>query len=331
MYTHTHTMAYTVIANSRHSLCLLRSTLSLIMQYAVFICSMPIRGPSLGFQHEGMEADSLWSCYRKTDLNHWCFSVIVEYSNGKVGVDVGDQKNRDRRAYADWIKSAAWSRKWGMHAIQQIRHQSFLCWQDIHGVVDGSEDICTYWENNGKGSDKVNWAFNVGLIKGILIYIYAYNRRVAKKALARTKGTKGVRCSLGEWEETNTTKEHTIVSRGYEYRNMQCAICAHERANLVATRICKRIPVSILWYSQPNCQAHVCKEHRGVIHDYAKNCVVLKKYHNLKRIKHTQDNPGKHPKPKKAGQGRKKEPKRKTTGGLKYYNFNDPNLQFTED
>ena len=68
--------------------------------------------------------------------------IVKEYSFGKVGVDVGDQQLRNKTSYADNIRNKGWSRKWGMHAIQQIRHNAFLCWKDIHGFKTGKEDDC---------------------------------------------------------------------------------------------------------------------------------------------------------------------------------------------
>ena len=66
--------------------------------------------------------------------------MVKNYSNFKVGVDVGDQGLRDRRAFADHIKSHGWNRKLGIHVIQQKRHQGYLCWADLHKLENGFEE-----------------------------------------------------------------------------------------------------------------------------------------------------------------------------------------------
>ena len=66
--------------------------------------------------------------------------MVKNYSNFKVGVDVGDQGLRDRHAFADHIKSHGWNRKWGIHAIQQKIHQGCLCWDDLHELESGFEE-----------------------------------------------------------------------------------------------------------------------------------------------------------------------------------------------
>ena len=64
-------------------------------------------------------------------------NMVKNYRNLKVGVDVGDQGLRDRRAFADHIRSCGWNRKWGIHAIQQKHHQGYLCWADLHELETG--------------------------------------------------------------------------------------------------------------------------------------------------------------------------------------------------
>ena len=44
--------------------------------------------------------------------------MVKIYSNGKIGVDVGDQKLRDKRSFADKIHSHGWNCKWGMYGVQ---------------------------------------------------------------------------------------------------------------------------------------------------------------------------------------------------------------------
>ena len=148
-------------------------------------------------------------------------NIVKKYTKCKVGVDVGDQRLRDRRAYADHIKSYGWNRKWGMHAIQQIRHQSFLCWADIHNFQTGNKHECKRWDPGrsipGKGS--INWAFNVGLIKQIIAHIITC-RQSTEARRSHTKMT-----------TKDTTPHHTIVKRveqGKSFCNMRCAVCLHK-------------------------------------------------------------------------------------------------------
>ena len=100
-------------------------------------------------------------------------NIIKKYTKGKVGVDVGDQRLQERRTYADNIKLYGWNRKWGMHGIQQIRHQAFLYWADIHKFQTGNKLQCKKWVPGRliPGNGTVNWEFNVGLIKQIISHI----------------------------------------------------------------------------------------------------------------------------------------------------------------
>ena len=206
-------------------------------------------------------------------------AVVKHYSNGKVGVDVGDQRLRDKRAFADTIKSSGWSRKWAMHGIQQIRHQAFLCWADLHKLKDGSEVQCKQWASNGIGNGKVNWAFNIGLIKGMLAHISSFTR--ANEIARNRRGTIG-----------DELLEHTIVNRGRKYKNVRCAVCTHERRiGLRGGR--KGATCSQFWCPHPDCRAHVCEAHRNSVHEYAKMGIILAHYHKEKRIEYTAKNPGK--------------------------------------
>ena len=206
-------------------------------------------------------------------------AIVKHYSNGKVGVDVGDQRLWDKRAFADTIKSSGWLRKWAMHGIQQIRHQAFLCWADLHKLKDGSEVQCKQWASNGIGNGKVNWAFNIGLIKGMLAHISSFTR--ANEIARNRRGTIG-----------DELLEHTIVNRGRKYKNVRCAVCTHERRiGLRGGR--KGATCSQFWCPHPDCRAHVCEAHRNSVHEYAKMGIILAHYHKEKRIEYTAKNPGK--------------------------------------
>ena len=146
-------------------------------------------------------------------------AVVKHYSNRKVGVDVGDHQLRDKWAFADTIKSLGWSQKWAMHRVQQIRHRAFLCLVDLHKLTDGSEYECKKWASNGTGNGKVNWVFNIGLIKSMLAHISSFT--LANKISRNWQG--------GAGDGDNDTLEHTIVDRGRKYKNMRCAVCIHER------------------------------------------------------------------------------------------------------
>ena len=141
--------------------------------------------------------------------------IVKEYSFKKVGVDVGDQQLRNKTSYADNICNKGWSRKWGMHAIQQIRHNAFLCWRDIHGFKTGKEDDCKKWSEQGTGSSKIMWAFQIGLIKGLLAHIRQYKRSVNTRSKQKFPDN--------DWVEV----EHTIINRGPEYKNVRCAVCSY--------------------------------------------------------------------------------------------------------
>jgi hypothetical protein len=91
-------------------------------------------------------------------------SSIVDYSNKKVGVDVGDQLNvellRSRTSWADTIKSSGWQRKWGMHAVQQVHANARLCWQ--HPSMDPQPDQYLLQNQQKEYNGKLNWAFQIG-------------------------------------------------------------------------------------------------------------------------------------------------------------------------
>ena len=96
---------------------------------------------------------------------------------------------------------------------------------------------------------------------------------------------------------------HNIVDRGEMYKNVRCAVCSHIanvsgiRGSLASTQIRR----SKFWCPHPDCCAHACREHRDIIHSYIEDRIFLQKYHNMKRIEHTIQNPRKHVKPEGSG------------------------------
>ena len=131
-----------------------------------------------------------------------------------MGVDCGDQQLRSKLSYADDIRSYAWSRKWGMYAVQQIRHNAFKCWVDLHNIETGVDPACKMWSDDGVASGKIAWAFQIGLVKGLLAHIRQYKR-------ARSDRDKR------KFVDDIITDTHTIINRGDDYRNMRCAVCLH--------------------------------------------------------------------------------------------------------
>lgn len=97
---------------------------------------------------------------------------------------------------------------------------------------------------------------------------------------------------------------HNIVDQGEMYKNVQCAVCSHIanvsgiRGSLASTQI----RLSKFWYLHPDCHSHACREHRDVVNSYMEDGIVLQRYHNMKRIEHTIQNPGKYIKPEGSGQ-----------------------------
>ena len=219
-------------------------------------------------------------------------TIVKEYSFKKVGVDVGDQQLRNKVSYADQIRSKGWSRKWGMHAVQQCRHNAFLCWKDIHGFKTGSEEKCKMWSDDGSGSSKILWAFQIGLIKGLLAYIRQFKR---------AKGNRSKRKYV--LEDVNV-EEHTIVNRGSQWINMSCAVCLYDKKIAKSTKaknsrvqLSYKVGRTPMWC--PQCRAHACRTHRADVHLLTKQGVELFKYHNEKRVIHTSGKPPKPPKPPK--------------------------------
>ena len=217
-------------------------------------------------------------------------NIVKKYIKVKVGVDVGDQRLRDRRAYADHIKLYGWNRKWGMHAIQQIRHQAFLCWAGIHNFQTGNKQECKRWYPGRSipGNGSVNWAFNVGLIKQIIAHIITFKQATDKRQSHTKMSTE------------DTLPQHTIVKRvenGKSFRNMRCAVCLHKNRNRKKSNK-GTVRRSGMWCPHPHCQVHVCPDHQEEVHNYYNNGVILKQYHNEKRVQHTSEHSG-NKKPKK--------------------------------
>ena len=178
-------------------------------------------------RHHGSSLSQAKRTRNKTRTDVEIPTVVKEYSFKKVGVDVGDQQLRNKVSYADNIRCRGWSRKWGMHAIQQCRHNAYLCCKDIHGFKAGKEQQCVKWPDRGTGSSYILWAFQVGLIKGILAHVRQFRRSIDTRSRTRYQ------------LPDDTEIEHTIVNRGTEFRNVRCTVCsylAHEEKKSLRTR-----------------------------------------------------------------------------------------------
>ena len=215
--------------------------------------------------------------------------IVKEYSFKKVGVDVGDQKLRSKLGYADVIRCKGWNRKWAMHGIQQIRHNAFMCWADINEIKTGDEDAAVFWSEDGTGNGKAQWAFQVGLIKGLLARIRQYKR-------AKRSASKDRFAGRDECEEV-----HTIVNRGARYSNIRCAVCMHLKKMAPRTRGGMVVRRSRYWCPHPNCRCHVCEDHRMEVHSYADEGISLASYHKMKRVEYSIAHPGKQKKAKNSG------------------------------
>jgi hypothetical protein len=211
---------------------------------------------------------------------------IVEYSNKKVGVDVGDQLLRSRTSWADTIKSSGWQRKWGMHAVQQVHANARLCWQ--HSSMNPRPDQYLLQNQQKVYNGKLNWAFQIGCMKGML-------EEIGKGA--QVAGKRPVVAAVVE--------QHTIVKRGKQWSGMSCAVCIHldrEKRKLDrpgAKRKYNRPKKSIMWCPHPHCLAHACTEHRGSVHDYFAKGVELALYHREARVESSVANPSKRPRKRK--------------------------------
>ena len=80
---------------------------------------------------------------------------------------------------------------------------------------------------------------------------------------------------------------------------MRCAVCLHINFHSINLECTRYIPWSPLWCPHPHCQAHVCKDHQIEVHDYYKDGVILKEYHNKKRVQHTSEHSGRKEKKEK--------------------------------
>lgn len=94
--------------------------------------------------------------------------MVKECSFKNMGIDVGDQQLRNKVSHTDQICSTGWSRKWSVHGMQQFCHNAHVCWKDIHGFKTGNEERCKMWSDEGQSSSKILWAFQIGLMKGLL-------------------------------------------------------------------------------------------------------------------------------------------------------------------
>ena len=209
-------------------------------------------------------------------------AMVKEYSFKKVGVDVGDQQLRNKVSYADQIRCKGWSRKWGMHGIQQCRQNAYMCWKDLHGFTTGKEENCKKWSKDGGGSGKILWSFQIGLIKGLLAHI----RQCKRVSNTRKKSRYG--------EMDDCLIEHTIVNRGKEYGNTCCSVCLYEKRllserNRNGEKSTENIKVRRTPMWCPKCRAHACHQHREDVHVLTLQGVELGKYHRHGRVQHTLD------------------------------------------
>ena len=133
--------------------------------------------------------------------------MVKEYSFEKVGIDVADQKLRSKLAYANSICCKGWSRKWAMHAVQQIWHNAFMVWKDIHKIETGNNLEAKEWSKDGCGTGKAQWVFQIGLIKGLLARIRQYKRANDDRDKQR-------------YSDDANAPVHTIVNRGDIYKNV---------------------------------------------------------------------------------------------------------------
>ncbi len=137
----------------------------------------------------------------------------------------------------------------------------------------------------------MNWCFQVGLIKGILNYL---------EVMSAARQT---RSSPTENENENDVVDHTVVDRGFEWRNSRCAVCKH----LINKGKLRGQPSrSKYWCPHPDCRAHVCAKHRNIIHSFTRKGINLSKYHKPNRVAYTKAHPGCHYKPPNSGRKRKK-------------------------
>ena len=111
-----------------------------------------------------------------------------------------------------------------MHATQQNKHQGGMCWADLHDLRIGDEDECMKYilGRRPSGSAGVKWAYNIGLIKGILGHI--------KKHRKRTETAHG---------EEDFTDYHTIENRGRRYKDMRCQVCLWLKKEEKKTLLCR--------------------------------------------------------------------------------------------
>ena len=201
--------------------------------------------------------------------------MVKMHSNGKIGVDAGDQKLRDKRSFADNMRSHGWNRKWSMHGIQQVRLNSFLAWEELNKVKDGSERACQKWGNFGIGHGKSNWYFNIGLIKGILTHVRQLQHGVPRRSSARIEDEMHI---------------HTIISRGDEYENVRCAVCLYDKNEM---KRCGqdtsnfKVKRTKFWCPHPDCRAHACRKHRVRAHSFGDSGIKISHFHNIARVERT--------------------------------------------
>jgi len=199
---------------------------------------------------------------------------------------VGNQQLRNKVSYANNIRSKGWSNKWGIHAIQQCRHNAYLCWRDMHSFNTGREEGCTKWSEQGAGSSKIIWAFQVGLIKDLLAHARQYKHSINTRSKSKFESTDDVEV------------EHKIVNRGDKFKNIRCAVCScvsqeEKKSKGIQNKPERNIGRASMWCPHIHCRAHASKTHRKEVHRLTASGENLSKCHKISRIFYTQKHPGK--------------------------------------
>ena len=101
----------------------------------------------------------------------------------KGGVDTGDQQLRAKTSFVDNIRCHGWNRKWGMHGVLQVRLNSKMCWKDLNDIITGNEPSCKKWVGAKIGGGKIDYCFQLGLIKGLIKKIQQYKNAHPRRAV----------------------------------------------------------------------------------------------------------------------------------------------------
>mmetsp|Transcript_48064 Transcript_48064/g.57959 ORF Transcript_48064/g.57959 Transcript_48064/m.57959 type:complete len:190 (-) Transcript_48064:8-577(-) len=172
-----------------------------------------------------------------------------------------------------------------MYGIQQIRLNYFAGWKYINKIEDGNQNAAVIWSDDVCSSNKPQLAFQIGLIEGLSARIKKFKR---SQDTRRRNTFKVI---------SPTQEDHTIIDRGNKYQHVRCAVCMHLKKTIPSTRTGMKTRQSKHWCPHQNCRYHVCSDHRGEVHGYYDDVVILSTYHKLKRVKYTQEHPGEKKKP----------------------------------